>query len=211
MKRKNNTLLSLVLPAVLCTALWGSAAPCVKKGYKLFEIAAGDSFSQLVFAGWRFTLAGVLVLLVAACMGHRIRPKRGEYRAIFMISLFQSMLQYVCYYIGLAGTTGTKASVLSGTQTFFALLLAHRVPRFLHGVHPERYLQALAALGQLQILLCLFALPLQRAHALLQLAQDIPQAHQIFLGGGQAALGLIFAVAVFGDAGRFLKNFPALV
>ena len=58
-------------------------------------------------------------------MGHRIRPKRGEYRAIFMISLFQSMLQYVCYYIGLAGTTGTKASVLSGTQTFFALLLAH--------------------------------------------------------------------------------------
>lgn len=92
MKRKNNTLLSLVLPAVLCTALWGSAAPCVKKGYELFEIAAGDSFSQLVFAGWRFTLAGVLVLLVAACMGHRIRPKRGEYRAIFMISLFQSML-----------------------------------------------------------------------------------------------------------------------
>ena len=125
MKRKSNTLLSLVLPAVLCTALWGSAAPCVKKGYELFEIAAGDSFSQLVFAGWRFTLAGVLVLLVAACMGHRIRPKRGEYRAIFMISLFQSMLQYVCYYIGLAGTTGTKASVLSGTQTFFALLLAH--------------------------------------------------------------------------------------
>lgn len=125
MKRKNDTLLSLVLPAVLCTALWGSAAPCVKKGYELFEIAAGDSFSQLVFAGWRFTLAGVLVLLVAACMGHRIRPKRGEYRAIFMISLFQSMLQYVCYYIGLAGTTGTKASVLSGTQTFFALLLAH--------------------------------------------------------------------------------------
>lgn len=60
MKRKNNTLLSLVLPAVLCTALWGSAAPCVKKGYELFEIAAGDSFSQLVFAGWRFTLAGVL-------------------------------------------------------------------------------------------------------------------------------------------------------
>ncbi len=62
MKKKNNTLLSLVLPAVLCTALWGSAAPCVKKGYELFEIAAGDSFSQLVFAGWRFTLAGVLGL-----------------------------------------------------------------------------------------------------------------------------------------------------
>ena len=70
MKRKNNTLLSLVLPAVLCTALWGSAAPCVKKGYELFEIAAGDSFSQLVFAGWRFTLAG-------AGHGHVFDPASG--------------------------------------------------------------------------------------------------------------------------------------
>lgn len=72
MKRKNNTLLSLVLPAVLCTALWGSAAPCVKKGYELFEIAAGDSFSQLVFAGWRFTLAGVLVLGLGGLDGFRL-------------------------------------------------------------------------------------------------------------------------------------------
>ena len=52
-------------------------------------------------------------------------PKRDEIKPILSISLFQSMLQYVCYYIGLSGTTGTKGSVLSGTQTFFALLLAH--------------------------------------------------------------------------------------
>ena len=122
---KGGLVRQLYIPAVCCTALWGSAAPCIKAGYGLFGIPAGQPFSQLVFAGWRFTLAGVLVLLVAKCMGHRIVPHRDEWRPILWISLFQSMLQYICYYIGLSMTTGFKGSLLSGTQTFFALLLAH--------------------------------------------------------------------------------------
>ena len=124
-EQKRSLLRQLYLPAVLCTALWGSAAPCVKRGYELFAVSADAPFSQLVFAGWRFALAGILVLLVTRVKGHRIVPKRDEIKPILAISLFQSMLQYVCYYIGLSGTTGTKGSVLSGTQTFFALLLAH--------------------------------------------------------------------------------------
>lgn len=115
----------LYIPAVLCTALWGSAAPCIKKGYLLFGIGAGQAFSQLLFAGWRFALAGLLVLLVARCKGRRIMPRRTEWRPILWLSLFQSMIQYVCYYIGLSATTGTKGAVLSGTQSFFALILAH--------------------------------------------------------------------------------------
>ena len=122
---KTQSVTSIILPAVLCTALWGSAAPCVKRGYELFAVSADAPFSQLIFAGWRFALAGILVLLVTRLKGHRIVPKRDEIKPILAISLFQSMLQYVCYYIGLSGTTGTKGSVLSGTQTFFALLLAH--------------------------------------------------------------------------------------
>lgn len=115
----------LYIPAVLCTALWGSAAPCIKKGYLLFGIGVGQAFSQLLFAGWRFALAGLLVLLVARCKGRRIVPRRTEWRPILWLSLFQSMIQYVCYYIGLSATTGTKGAVLSGTQSFFALILAH--------------------------------------------------------------------------------------
>ena len=66
------------------------------------------------------------MLLVTLLKGHRIVPKRDEIKPILAISLFQSMLQYVCYYIGLSGTTGTKGlGACSGTQTFFALLLAH--------------------------------------------------------------------------------------
>lgn len=123
---KQNKLFGLILPAVLCTALWGSAAPCIKLGYALFGIPAGDAFSQLVFAGWRFTLAGLITLLVAAALGRRpLLPNRSNIGAILSISLFQSMIQYVCYYIGLSHTTGTKGALLSGTQTFFAILFAH--------------------------------------------------------------------------------------
>ena len=50
-EQKRSLLRQLYLPAVLCTALWGSAAPCVKRGYELFAVSADAPFSQLVFAG----------------------------------------------------------------------------------------------------------------------------------------------------------------
>ena len=119
-EQKRSLLRQLYLPAVLCTALWGSAAPCVKRGYELFAVSADAPFSQLVFAGWRFALAGILVLLVTRLKGHRIVPKRDEIKPILAISLFQSMLQYVCYYIGLSGTTGTKGKRLAASAALRA-------------------------------------------------------------------------------------------
>ena len=50
-EQKRSLLRQLYLPAILCTALWGSAAPCVKRGYELFAVSADAPFSQLVFAG----------------------------------------------------------------------------------------------------------------------------------------------------------------
>lgn len=124
-EQKAGLLRRLYMPAVLCTVLWGSAAPCIKKGYALFAIGADAPFSQLYFAGLRFALAGLLVLLTSRLMGRRIFPHRDEWKPVFWICLFQSAIQYVCYYIGLSATTGTKGAVLSGTQTFFALIFAH--------------------------------------------------------------------------------------
>ncbi|MDO4471393.1 MAG: EamA/RhaT family transporter, partial [Bacillota bacterium] len=52
--------------ALLCCLLWGSAFPCIKIGYELFEIGANDTFSQILFAGVRFTVAGALVILFSS-------------------------------------------------------------------------------------------------------------------------------------------------
>ena len=45
------------LGAMLCCFLWGSAFPCIKIGYKLWEINSLDTASQILFAGMRFLLA----------------------------------------------------------------------------------------------------------------------------------------------------------
>ncbi|MCC8016047.1 MAG: hypothetical protein LIO43_01320 [Clostridiales bacterium] len=65
--KNNNSKLSknyVMIPlALLCCFLWGSAFPMVKIGYRLFSIAADDSFSQILFAGLRFSIAGILVII----------------------------------------------------------------------------------------------------------------------------------------------------
>lgn len=125
MKQKNKWL-TLILPAILCAALWGSAAPCVKLGYAFFEIPMDETFSKLVFAGWRFSFAGLITLVYSFFAGFKpLLPNKNNIKAILVIGLFQSMIQYVCYYIGLSNTTATNAALLSGTQTFFAIIFAH--------------------------------------------------------------------------------------
>ena len=51
-----------VIIAILCNAMWGSAFPFIKLGYRLFAIDTADTASILCFAGVRFMLGSVLVL-----------------------------------------------------------------------------------------------------------------------------------------------------
>ncbi|MDR3766743.1 MAG: DMT family transporter, partial [Butyricicoccus sp.] len=120
------TVRKIFLPALLCTALWGSAIPAVKSGYALFSIADGDVAAKLFFAGCRFTIAGLLVL--ALCVGRRtvqLVPKRDAWPGILLLSAAQTVMQYIFYYLGLGNTTGVHGSVLSATSTFFAVVVAH--------------------------------------------------------------------------------------
>lgn len=110
--------------AVFCCLLWGSAFPCIKIGYGLFGIEAQDTASQMLFAGMRFGLAGVLVLAFNAIRsgGFSVPPKE-EWRAIAVLALFQTFLQYLFLYFGLAYASSTSASIVEGAYTFFAVLL----------------------------------------------------------------------------------------
>lgn len=112
--------------AGLCCLLWGSAYPAIKSGYALFAIGAADVPSKMVFAGYRFVIAGVLLLLMAR-LTHRSITKLDatQWRQITTLGLTQTSLQYLFFYVGLAYTTGVKGSIMNATGTFFSVLLAH--------------------------------------------------------------------------------------
>lgn len=111
--------------ALLCCFLWGSAFPSIKTGYALFQVDAADTASQILFAGIRFTMAGILVILTYSIANRRILvPKRSSWAMIGTVSLFQTILQYFFFYVGLAHTTGVKGSILESVNVFLAVIFA---------------------------------------------------------------------------------------
>ena len=126
---KNKSLLEnpsiVVIVAVLCCLLWGSAFPCIKLGYQLFDIPSGDSSSQILFAGFRFTLAGILVILAGSMMqGKILKPSKTAIPKVLKLCMFQTVLQYIFFYIGLAHITGVKGSIVNAVNVFFTILVS---------------------------------------------------------------------------------------
>lgn len=109
--------------AIVCCLLWGSAFPCVKIGYKLFEIDTQSPASLMLFAGVRFSLAGILVIIFGSAIKKRfLLPKPRNIWRVMLLALFQTAMQYTFFYIGLAHVTGVKSSVLNGLGVFFTIL-----------------------------------------------------------------------------------------
>ena len=113
----------VILLAMFCCFLWGSAFPCIKTGYELFDIKNGETASQILFAGIRFVMAGVMVIVAFSLINKKI-VKPGSPAKIIKLSIFQTILQYVFFYIGLANTTGVKSSIITGSGTFLTILVS---------------------------------------------------------------------------------------
>lgn len=129
MKTKTEELLTknsvVILFAMICCLLWGSAFPCVKIGYEWCS-AGGDAPSKILFAGLRFTLAGIIAVIICSIISKKpLVPKSRKAAAhIAILSLFQTILQYLFFYIGLSNTSGVKASVIEGANVFIALIVS---------------------------------------------------------------------------------------
>lgn len=128
MDKKQNHLTKpfvVAILATLCCLLWGSAFPAIKLGYQWFTIPAEATSTQILFAGCRFTLAGILTVIIGSILsGKLLLPKKASLRKIAILSVFQTSLQYFCFYVGLAHTTGVKSSILNGISVFVAIFIA---------------------------------------------------------------------------------------
>jgi drug/metabolite transporter (DMT)-like permease len=120
----------LVMVATLCCLLWGSSYPAIKIGYALLDITQKDIPSKLIFAGYRFVLAGLFLLILAVLLKKPIfKLNRRNGGQLMLLGFTQTAIQYVFFYIGLAYTTGVRGSILNSTTTFFSVLLAHFIYR----------------------------------------------------------------------------------
>ena len=115
----------MVLACLAACLLWGSAFPCVKIGYALFGIDSGDVASIILFAGMRFLISGALVVAGMSIARRRpYVPARGDWRPAAELSVFQTILQYLCFYVGLSRCAGVTSSIIEASNTFLIVLLA---------------------------------------------------------------------------------------
>lgn len=131
MNKQNKGLQSSITVAFLatiCCFLWGSAFPTIKIGYNAMKISSNDIASQMLYAGVRFTLAGLITVMVGSIQAKKLLlPKKSNIKYIGILSMFQTVIQYFFFYVGLANTTGVKASVIDSSNIFIAIFLTSLV------------------------------------------------------------------------------------
>ena len=206
--------------ALVCCALWGSAFPCVKIGYELFHIE--NAGSQILFAGYRFFLAGVFTFLLGCVLEKRIiTMKRSSVPYVFGQGILQTTIQYVCFYIGLAHTTGAKGSVINASNAFFSIIAAHFLMKsekltfkkivgclvgfagiIIINLEPGAFSSGFSFLGEGMVLVCAFSYGLSSVTLKMISDKEKPvtiTAYQLLFGGSVLILiGVISGGTVYG-------------
>lgn len=119
--------LGILGASVGATLLWGSSYPIIKLSYGRLGIGSSDTLQQILFAGYRFALAGLLILFYMRLRGETLRYRRGSGGIVASIGALQTVLQYSCFYAGLSMSAGVAGAVIAGTISFFQIGIAHFV------------------------------------------------------------------------------------
>ena len=116
---------------LICSLLWGSAFPAIKHVYGIWEM---DSIAaRFLFAGVRFTIGGLLVLVFIRQPPPWQRLRRANCRLLILFALFQTVGQYLFFYLALSISSGILGSLLVSAGSFWWVLLA---PVFLKSPPP---------------------------------------------------------------------------
>lgn len=116
--------------ALISCGLWGSAIPCIKMGYELMGISSSDVPSELLFAGLRFMLAGLIALVAEGAVRRRMpRVARSSLPMVFKLCLAQTVVQYAFFYVGVSNASGVKGTIVNASNSFLCILIAALVFR----------------------------------------------------------------------------------
>lgn len=111
-------------PVLLCATLWGSAFPSIKTVYRMWDQhGVHVGLAEIWwFAGVRFTLAGIALLLVAKNPWKEL--KATDKKLLLGFSATQTFGQYLLFYYALSVSSGALAGLLSSLGSFWWMILA---------------------------------------------------------------------------------------
>ena len=102
-----------VLLCLLVCLLWGSLYPMIKVGYAAFEIASRDIPSIVVFAGLRFCISGIVLVLISSIKDKKfVKPQKSNIKYVLLGALFTIILHYSMSYIALSMGESSKSAIV---------------------------------------------------------------------------------------------------
>lgn len=115
----------VALFALTAAIAWGFAYPLIKLGYAEFQITPAMTGSKMLFAGIRFTIAGLLVLAMALSTHKDFQVRhRTDWWFILLFCLVNTTLHYTFFYIGLSHSEGSRAAILNSLSVFSVVIMA---------------------------------------------------------------------------------------
>lgn len=111
--------------ALTAAIAWGWAYPLIKLGFAEFGITQDMTGSKMLFAGVRFSIAGLIVLAVAAAKkrSFAVSDIAGA-GYIMLFALLNTTLHYAFFYVGLSHSGGARAAILNSLSVFMLVVLA---------------------------------------------------------------------------------------
>jgi drug/metabolite transporter (DMT)-like permease len=105
--------ITVVALAMIVSLLWGTLFPMIKIGYSAFGIDTSNVASIILFAGLRFFISGIILVLIISAPKKRISlPHKNSLWAIGVVSMLTVILHYALTYTGLSLIESSKSSIL---------------------------------------------------------------------------------------------------
>ena len=102
-----------ILIILIPLALWGSLYSFIKIGYDAFAIDGASIPNILMFAGYRFTICGVVICIISQVKREKLEvPVKKSVFNIIHMGMWAIALHYSFTYIGLSLTDSSKTALL---------------------------------------------------------------------------------------------------
>jgi len=110
--KRDNT----IFLAIVTCLLWSTAYAGIKIGLQYD--------TPLHFAGMRFTLAGLMILPFTVKPGAFIRMIREHWKIVIWVTVLQTIVNYILFYLGMDMVPGALGAVIVGSQPLVTAVAA---------------------------------------------------------------------------------------